>query len=449
MGAHARGRRSLLPTVGAAATNTAAAAHKAAMRPYIPDVVRCVRSATTAAQQVQAATELEQRLQDSKSADELRQAVVHAGGVGDLVQMLGSGSMAAQRATAAALWRLAERGPAIETALHAAGGIPALVQLLSGHDTAARFAATATLSCVAASPACLQPMAEAGAIPRLVQLLGSGDTNTQRAAAWALTHLCNSGPAIRTGVAKTGAIPKLVHLLSSTATAADALCSLACAPGHSRTIAAAGVIPALVARLGTHDAELGKSAAALLGRLAKEDSEVCSAVGQAGGVAALLSLVQRFAGSERVAAMATAALGNLLNRDSDNHAAFMAAGGIPVMLGLLAANGGGAVSRYAVMALLNLSNTEEHCAALVAAGAMPALVGQLESGASAAVLEHAAQTLHNLAMYPASRQAVAASGAARPLAQLLEYTGATGQASVRHAAAAALRRVGAAGAAPP
>ena len=76
------------------------------------------------------------------------------------------------------------------------------------------------------------------------------------------------------------------------------------------------------------------------------------------------------------------------------------------------------------------------------AGVVPALVGQLESSTCAATLEHAADTLHNLALTPAGRQAVAASGAARPLAQLLEYTGASGQASVRQAAADALRRLG-------
>ncbi|KAG1673412.1 hypothetical protein FOA52_002177 [Chlamydomonas sp. UWO 241] len=185
----------------------------------------------------------------------------------NLVRKLGDASQTEAHQKIEALCRNRD-DPGIHAAVVAAGAIPLLLQLLEpGSATLARKSAAATLTYLARTPEIAVAITTAGAIPRLVQLLEPG-SEVQRGAAGVLSNLALNSQN-RATIAAAGAIPRLVQMLGSGSPdavqcrAAVALMSLAMLAENAVTIAAAGATPLLVQLLSGPPNQAQRAAGAL------------------------------------------------------------------------------------------------------------------------------------------------------------------------------------------
>jgi hypothetical protein len=135
--------------------------------------------------------------------------------VRNIVRKLGAGARPSQQMEAAKMIAgLADDGAAT-AAIVSAGAIPPLVQLLGPGASSAEvpYYAAASLSNLAQTAELAATIAAAGAVPLLVQLLGPGSTaEVQRNAALALCNLAQLADIAAT-IAAAGAIPPLVQLV--------------------------------------------------------------------------------------------------------------------------------------------------------------------------------------------------------------------------------------------
>jgi hypothetical protein len=177
--------------------------------------------------------------------DSIAAAIVEAGALPILVEMLDSSSHSVAEAAAGVLTNLAVRRDCRELILFLQG-VPALVALLGSPGGEAAEAAAA-LTNLSRDTDLQRAIAEAGAIGPLVDLLRSGSPSKELHAAGALWSLARREEN-RRRIAQSGAITALVPLVRSQAAtqAAGALMQLAVRAVNRRLIAEAGGIDTLV-----------------------------------------------------------------------------------------------------------------------------------------------------------------------------------------------------------
>lgn len=187
------------------------------LNPDIPALVRRLRGRSAVAQ-LQAAQALEELAEDAPD-NNLKAAILLAGGVEALVSLLHSSrSEALQAAAAAALSELAVDFPAGQAAAGTAGALPALVQLLAPHrgEAAHGQAASALVARSYRCPPNKQIIEECGGVEALAQQLCSDSSFRllMQDACSALANLLSDSTTARAVLAASGAVPVLVRCLS-------------------------------------------------------------------------------------------------------------------------------------------------------------------------------------------------------------------------------------------
>ena len=355
-----------------------------------------------------------------------RNEVVQQGCIEVLVTLLSGGINSDIKAEAAGvLWSVSAGGPVTQNLVADAGAIPPLVQLLEDPAMRTRRKAAAALTSLAVSSTKNQnTIANSGSLALLVKLIDeqySGDV--QLYAAGALAELARCNPKNQQAIAKLGCIPKLVKLLVSTSSvhvleeAAGTLWCLAANHYNNQVaIAEADGIAPLVALLGRSGPRVQGMAVGALAALAlnNEKNKVAIAVLLVG----LLSPHDKEASSK-----AARAISRLARAHPTNQEAISSAGGIPALVSLLDANPKSkvvaAVQKEFAAALWSMAyDNVTNQAAIAQAGGIPPLIGMLSSNPE--VHGDAAGALHALAADPANRKLIASKGAIVPLVALLK-----------------------------
>ena len=339
----------------------------------IPALIQRLRSRSRV-QQAAAVRTLKCLAFDSSDA---RQAIIAAGGVPPLMQLLrDSSSLTALEHAVAALaglaldysssltsevaaalplvvrllaWRgpIAEHSTAllsnltascqerrdfqVHDAIVAAGGVPALVPLIENGTATEQLAAVMTLAnLTGVRLEAASSLVAAGGLPPLLQLLDSQHKGVPESAARVLQSVAHiSGDA----AGAAGAIPRIIQALRSSSSlivrkaAAGAVADIACQ--HSIETAALlseGMLPPLVALLSSGDDEAQHNAAVALRNLCCEGSDSCVAVAAAGAVPDLLACLR--SGNEAVVDHATTALNTIAASHGSQKKAIVAAGAI-------------------------------------------------------------------------------------------------------------------------
>ena len=255
--------------------------------------------------------------------------IIEAGGIAPLVTLLRMGSNKAQENAAYALAELSEQR-AQQDPIIKAGIVVPLVRLLRGDVTenAHLHAADAVANLSVQNPKAQRAFYEAGAVPLLLAQLHSGKSQTSVANALAklLSPSAELGaPAnieIQTEIANDEGVAPLLALLSGMSTgaqvhAAEALSNLA--RGNESTqkiIAKAGGIPSLLAMLAIKSTDAQAQGSSALAQLTRHNRENQDSFAKAGGMVQLVALLS--SSSLQVQAMAALALSEVCRDNSNN-----------------------------------------------------------------------------------------------------------------------------------
>lgn len=346
------------------------------------------------------------------------------------VKQLRSDSVEERQTALMSLLATARGGVEMRTAIMQAGAVLPLVELLRETTApAVQEAAAAALGILCADGEAAQStLLRAGAVPALVRLLGSDASVPTHAAASALRNLAANHNQAQLAIAQAGAIAPLIHLLAHSdrgvqAQAASALGNLAGDSSQNHfakqvTIAQAGALSPLVRLLTTDNAEVREASASALRMLATNNADNQVAVAHAGAIHPLVQLLRDEAPSVREEA--AAALGNLVffndETNSGNQAAIAKAGAVPFLAELLKdpkaqVTAAGALRNLAAQ---NVANQDSICRE-----ALESLVHLVAEGNPKAQME-AAGAIHNLAAGNSkSQQLIVEAGALEPLVALL------------------------------
>ncbi|XP_078260750.1 ankyrin and armadillo repeat-containing protein [Rhinoraja longicauda] len=178
-------------------------------------------------------------------------AILDAGSIPPLIDLLNSHHESLQCIAAAVLCNLSIHLPACETVIDF-GIIPVLIPLLHSQKPELQSRCSVILFDIAHVKNNANRIASLGAIPPLVKILNSEVEDVLVNAIKFIQVLCSNNPINQTLVAKEGAIPLLVELLSVPSEVLTGFAALALAEmahGHSVNqdlIAAEGAIPPLV-----------------------------------------------------------------------------------------------------------------------------------------------------------------------------------------------------------
>ena len=234
-------------------------------------------------------------LADLARSSDNKSSIVKVGGVGPLIAMLSSDSMATQTYASGALMQLSALGTN-RTTIAEAGAIPPLVELLSSHSTDTQKSAAGALWNLASSTESKIQMRDVGAIPRLVHVLRCKSADTREHAIAVLSALARSQGQNKKLIYDAAALEPLIALLDDqrSMTQRHAACCLwALSDGkdgvYDKAIAEGGAIPKLANMLNKDDLETrGFAAAALL--CICRDETAHAAIMNSGGVNALVAL---------------------------------------------------------------------------------------------------------------------------------------------------------------
>ncbi|WIA15215.1 hypothetical protein OEZ85_001893 [Tetradesmus obliquus] len=340
-----------------------------------------------------------------------RFAMLEAGAVPCLVEMLSGCDALGQEAAAAALMNLASEERNIRSAIVACNGIQALVVVLKYGGPAAQEAAAAAIENLSLDSDCEAALAAEGAIDGLLQVLKDGSTAAQAAAAGALRNL---------------AVNEELE----------------------EQLLAAGCVAVLLQLAARPQEDVGVRTAALEGlrNLAASSTRTGDALVQAGGAAVVVDAAR----SLPAAAARSAALGTLLvlSMDATHRQAITAAGAASVLVHA-ALSGSLLAKEYAARSLANLAATEAARAELLSEGAATVLAALLKSqlsqltggkaagaaaeqggvAASASCVLAASRALQNLSKSKLGCRLLLDAGCIAPLAAALELPGATATAA--------------------
>ena len=234
-------------------------------------------------------------LADLARSSDNKSSIVKVGGVGPLIAMLSSDSIATQTYASGALLQLSALGTNRST-IAEAGAIPPLVELLSSHSPDTQKSAAGALWNLASSAESKIQMRDAGAIPRLVHVLRCKSADTREHAVAVLSALARSQGQNKKLIYDAAALEPLIALLDDqrSMTQRHAACCLwALSDGkdgvYDKAIAEGGAIPKLANMLNKDDLETrGFAAAALL--CICRDETAHAAIMNSDGVHALVAL---------------------------------------------------------------------------------------------------------------------------------------------------------------
>ena len=336
------------------------------------------------------------------------------------------------------------------TAIVAAGGIRPLVQLLIEGDDEGKQCASAALARLATgNRQTAADIATAGAIVPLVDLLrGSCGDAAQQEAAGALFALADDNNN-RVAITDAGGIGPLVTLLGSSNERSRQHAKGVLVRLSIESANRAIIIKELVGMLVDSEASAQEQAAAALANLASETAENRVSIVDAGGISPLLKLLEN--GSPLAKENSMAAIAKLAYNSETIQRNIAAAGGIPLLAGALAAssNAKELIANWKLFSLaaeamsqLALGNRENQIE-ILKEGAVGPLVAML--GAPIAELQaNAAECLGNLSYGNFDNQAaIARTGAIAPLCTLVregadEDDNNPGQGRVKEQAACAI-----------
>lgn len=281
-----------------------------------------------------------------------------------------------------------------------AGAITPLVQMLkSGSAAAQAFAAQAIANAAAFSHEAQKLIAKAGSIPLLLTLLGGG--KTQKPAASALAKLAHDNQEIQTEINDAGGIAPLLSLLNgldldAQVSAAAALCEMARDNLHTQSaIAKAGGIGPLLALLSSRSGAAQSQGMAALAQLARNNRENQDAIARMGGIRPLVQLLE--SNGEAVAAHAACALMEITRQNPANQKAVVDAGGISQLANLMKNSTFAPVKAEVAGALWSLSEDPEIKISIAEANTISPLVVLLGAG-DARARDHAASALASLGL---------------------------------------------------
>ncbi|XP_051885955.1 ankyrin and armadillo repeat-containing protein [Pristis pectinata] len=206
-------------------------------------------------------------------------AILSAGSIPPLIDLLNSNHETLQCIAAAVLCNLSIYLPACESVINS-GIIPVLISLLHSQQPELQSRCSVILCDIAQVEDNASLIASLGAIPPLVKILNSEVEDVLINAIKVIQILCTNNPINQTLVAKEGAIPLLVELLSVPSEVLMGCASVALAEigrGHSLNqdaIAAEGTIPPLVKILSGRKIKMQLKAVAAVEVLADKNAAV-------------------------------------------------------------------------------------------------------------------------------------------------------------------------------
>lgn len=323
-------------------------------------------------------------LSNLSSSEDVVKAIASSNGIRPLVQMLSTGTPAAQAHAAAVLCDMARGLSRSQNIILSEGGITPLVKLLLKENAAKTKAeaAGALLALSAGHPETQAAVADAGAIQPLVALLDEEDEGARKKAAGAIAALCNGSTENQDAVEKNKGIIKLVTLLAA-----------------------------------TEPDEVRAEAAAALAVLAISNKTNQDKVAATGGIEPLVSLLQMPESSEHTKEEAAAALWSLSAQHYENQVAVADAGGIAPLVAVLGLGSVRAQEQAAgALAALALDNTKNE---ISIAKLIVSLLGSDDKQASA----KAARAISRLARaHPSNQKSIAHAGGVSLLVSLLSVS---------------------------
>jgi len=273
---------------------------------------------------------------------ENQEAIVQAGAIVPLVQLLQDADPNMREEAARALWNLARSNKEVngqnQVAIAQAGAIRPLIELLEDEVPRVRVVAAAMLNDLAMDNGSNQvAIARAGAIGPLINLLRNDDAPSLVMASGLLQSLATHNSDSQVAATLTEAIGPLVELLTSGSVLAQEEAALTlsifatCGKEIQTAIVRQGAVDPLVARL-QGDIMQGTSALALR-NLAAGNPENQAAIAQAGAIAPLVRLLED--SMSPVREEAARALLNLAKDNLDVQLAIMSAEGVVPLADLL------------------------------------------------------------------------------------------------------------------
>lgn len=238
--------------------------------------------------------------------------------VGKHISQLRTGTPDQKTDAALVLGILATASSENQAAIVRAGAVPQLVELLKCDMPEARGQAAVALRALAANNTYNKvAIVRAGAIPVLIRLLQQDTAEVQEVAESALQALAETNSQVE--IAQAGAIVPLVALLKDVRPgvreeAAGALVILALNADNQVAIAQVGAIPLLVELLHDEAPEVREQAAAALRNLAAENAHNQAEIARAGAFAPLAELLK-----DNMPGVREEALAALRNLAGSNH----------------------------------------------------------------------------------------------------------------------------------
>ena len=381
-----------------------------------------------------AITELTRRNRDNQTA------VAEIGGIGLLVTLLRSSGKASVEAEAAgALWTMSVDHDPNKVSIASQGAIETLCKLLGSNDERAQTHSANALASLALG----HPDNQAQMAPVLVLLLApTYPEGTQKRAAKALWRIVKESPDNQAHIAKSGGAAELVKLLRDGSAGAQKYSlwalSLSIDKDNQETVSESEGVKPLVHALMMDNRTVTLQATAALAALALNNKHAQLEIAKCGGIAPLISLLDRFE-SEGTQEHAAAALCEIACIPT-NQAAIDRAGGIAPLVSLLVHDGAISAKKYAAVALARMSEgkqTDQQIKAekeaikmgrkppmtkaeqIAAAGAIIPLVNLLSGLRGGDAQEAAANALCALAGDSGNRLLITESGGIGPLVLLL------------------------------
>ena len=360
-----------------------------------------------------------------------KNAAIAAGAVSPLVVLLGDDAAEVKQQAARAVANIASGVEAHVAALVSACAVDALVHLLSDGAAEVQKYAASSIKCIAYDHR--DAVIAAGALKPLVQLLADGSTADviQKQAIMTLVNIASAGISGAASVIAAGALPPLVQLLTGglCRLQEQAVRAVLCMTyDHRVAVVAAEAVCPLVKLLNVDIGRTKEHAVRAIANIAINE-EHRDAVVAAGALSPLVQLLSDDATKTRQYAAGTVA--TICATSVARKNAAIAAGAVSPLVVLLG-DDAAEVKQQAARAVANIaSGVEAHVAALVSACAVDALVHLLSDGA-AEVQKYAASSIKCIAYD--HRDAVIAAGALKPLVQLLA-DGSTADVIQKHGAA--------------
>ena len=345
------------------------------------------------------------------------------------------------------IWNLAKKNFANQVALVEAGAIAPLVQMLGNASAEMQLPATGAIECLLHAKDIQASIVRTGAIAPLCTLARDGMIETQEQASAALWSLSTDNLPNKTTVAKLGGIEALVKMVATGGSdkaqrnAAGALTTLASRHEQNREAIAKRIVRLLMSDQGLYgkvDTAVTCRALVALTRmcgrkmaddetqshsLSADDTANQLALFKAGGVGAIigwLSYTNEDVQREAAHALLAMAIANV-----QTQAQIVKVEGLAGLIGVINSNNLEA-QKHAAVALWHLAYSTENQLAIAEAGGIPALVSMLGAAGTtegARGAELACATLVRLVQgNPKVSVAVAEAGGIPPLVLLLKTT---------------------------